>query len=150
MPSRSLRGAIDLDSSSWFDHFFLGRAYEQKGKLPEAIEVFKQGLALEGNTELWGALGHAYAVSGNRTEAENVLGHMKELSAQRYVAPYNFAIVYAGLGDKDAAFDWLTRAYNDRSYILAVYFNTDARLDSLRNDPRFEELRRKINLPEPK
>jgi hypothetical protein len=75
---------------------------------------------------------------------------MKELSAQRYVAPYNFAIVYAGLGDKDAAFDWLTRAYNDRFYILAVYFNTDARLDSLRNDPRFEELRRKINLPEPK
>ena len=147
---KELRGAIDLDSSSWFDHFFLGRAYEQKGKLPEAIEVFKQGLALEGNTELWGALGHAYAVSGNRTEAENVLGHMKELSAQRYVAPYNFAIVYAGLGDKDAAFDWLTRAYNDRSYILAVYFNTDARLDSLRNDPRFEELRRKINLPEPK
>jgi TolB-like protein/Tfp pilus assembly protein PilF len=67
---KELRGAIDLDSSSWFDRFFLGRAYEQKGKLPEAIEVFKQGLALEGNTELWGALGHAYAVSGNRTEAK--------------------------------------------------------------------------------
>jgi hypothetical protein len=58
--------------------------------------------------------------------------------------------ILAGLGDKDAAFDWLTRAYNDRSYILVVHFNTDARLDSLRNDPRFEELRRKINLPEPK
>jgi tetratricopeptide (TPR) repeat protein len=149
MPSRSC-GAIDLDSSSWFDHFFLGRAYEQKGKLPEAIVAFKQGLALEGNTELWGALGHAYAVSGNRTEEEKVLGHLKELSAQRYVAPYNFAIVYAGLGDQDAAFDWLTRADNDRSHILAVYFNTDARLDSLRDDPRFEQLRRKINLPEPK
>jgi hypothetical protein len=52
----------------------------------------------------------------------------------------------AGLGDKDAAFDWLNRAYDDRSYLLAVYLNTDPRLDTLRSDPRFHELRRKMNL----
>jgi serine/threonine protein kinase len=55
--------------------------------------------------------------------------------------------VYAGLGEKDQVFDWLDRAYKDRSYYLAVYLTTDARLDSLRSDPRFAELRKKIGFP---
>jgi eukaryotic-like serine/threonine-protein kinase len=145
---QELRYAIDLDPNYWFDYNFLGRAYEQKGRLPEAIEAFKHGLTLEGNTELWAGLGHAYAVSGDRGEANKVLDKLKEISAQRYVAPYNVAVIYAGLGEKDEAFDWLNRAYNDRSYLLPVYLNTDTRLDSLRSDPRFHELRRKMNLPE--
>jgi serine/threonine protein kinase len=145
----TLRSAIDLDPSYWFDYNFLGRAYEQKGRFSEAIETFKRGLALEGNTELWAGLGHTYAVSGDRAEANHVIDHLKDLSKQRYVAPYNVAVIYAGLGDKDAAFDWLTRAYNDRSYLLPVYLNTDNRLDTLRSDPRFHDLRRKIGLPEP-
>ena len=142
-----LRYAIDLDPNYWFDYCFLGRAYEQKGRLPEAVETFKRGLALEGNTELWSGLGHAYAVSGQRAETQKILDHLKELSMHRYVAPYNFAVIYAGLGEKDAAFNWLNRAYDDRSYMLAVYLNTDTRLDSLRSDPRFDELRRRIALP---
>jgi hypothetical protein len=56
-------------------------------------------------------------------------------------------VIYSGLGDKDAAFEWLNRAYNDRSYLLAVYLNTDSRLDNLRSDPHFHELHRKMNLP---
>lgn len=143
---QELRYAIDLDPNYWFDYNFLGRAYEQKGRLPEAIEAFRHGLTLEGNTELWAGLGHAYAASGDRGEAYKVLDKLKEISTQRYVAPYNVAVIYAGLGEKDAAFDWLKRAYNDRSYLLAVYLNTDSRLDSLRSDPRFLELRRKMNL----
>lgn len=54
-----------------------------------------------------------------------------------------------GFGEKDEAFRWLQRAYNERSCILAVYLNTDSRLDSLRSDPRFDELRRRIGLPAP-
>ena len=142
-----LRYAIDLDPNYWFDFCFLGRAYEQKGKLPEAIDTFKRGLALEGNTELWSGLGHAYAVEGNKADAQKTLDHLKGLSTQRYVAPYNVAVIYAGLGEKDEAFNWLNRAYDDRSYTLAVYLNTDSRLDNLRSDPRFDELRRRIALP---
>jgi tetratricopeptide (TPR) repeat protein len=82
-------------------------AYEQKGRLPEAIETNKSGLALEGNTELWAGLGHAYAVSGNKADAQKVLDQLKELSAERYVAPYNVAVIYAGLGENDEAFRWL-------------------------------------------
>jgi hypothetical protein len=72
---------------------------------------------------------------------------LKEISTHRYVAPYNVAVIYAGLGDKDAAFDWLNRAYNQRSYLLAAYLKTDSRLDNLRSDPRFHDLQRKMNLP---
>ena len=142
-----LRYSIDLDPNYWFDYCFLGRAYEQKGRLPEAIEAFQRGLALEGNIELWSGLGHAYAVSGRRDEAQKVLDHLKELSAHSYVAPYNVAVIYAGLGEKDEAFTWLNRAYDDRSYTLVEYLTTDARLDSLRSDPRFDELRRRTGLP---
>ncbi len=52
-----------------------------------------------------------------------------------YVAPYNIAAIYAGLGDTDKAFEWLERAFQARSYLLAIYLNTDARPDNLRADP---------------
>lgn len=87
-----LRAAIDLDHGYWFDYCFLGRAYEQKGRFPEAIATFQRGLTLEGNTELWSGLGHAYAASGNKAEAQKVLDHLN-----------------------DEAFAWLNRAYEERS-----------------------------------
>ncbi len=72
---------------------------------------------------------------------------MKEMPVLSYIAPYNVAVIYAGLGEKDQAFTWLNRAYDDRSYTLVEYLTTDARLDSLRSDPRFDELRRRTGLP---
>jgi hypothetical protein len=60
-------------------------------------------------------------VEGNKDDAQKTLDHLKGLSTQRYVAPYTVAVIYAGLGEKDEAFNWLKRAYDDRSYILAVY-----------------------------
>jgi serine/threonine protein kinase/tetratricopeptide (TPR) repeat protein len=151
-PDRAIeqfRSAIDLDANYWFDYCFLGRAYEQKGQFPEAIAAFQHALELEkANAEIWSGLGHAYAVSGNRIGAQQVLDHLKELSARSYVAPYNVAVVYAGLGDKDEAFRWLNRAFDERSYLLAIYLTTDSRLDNLHSDTRFADLRRRIGLPE--
>ena len=144
-----LRSAKELDPTFWFAPCFLGRAYEQKGRFPEAIAEFQHALELEkSNPEIWAGLGHVYAASGNRSKAQEVLDHLKGLSANSYVAPFNFAAIYAGLGEKDQAFAWLNRAYNDRSYYMAVYLTTDARLDSLRSDPRFADLRRRVGLPE--
>jgi len=73
---------------------------------------------------------------------------IKRSSQNIYVAPYNIAIIYAGLGDKDKALEWLERAYSDRAYYLPVYLTTDARLDSLHSDPRYKDLLRRMNLPE--
>ena len=144
-----LRRAIEIDPNFWFSHCFLGRAYEQKGKLPEAIVEFQRAVELEkDNAETWSGLGHAYALSGNRAEAQKILDHLKEVSAHSWVAPYNVAVIYAGLGDKDQAFALLDQAYKDRSYYLPTYLATDARMDSLRSDPRFGELHRRVGLPE--
>jgi serine/threonine protein kinase/tetratricopeptide (TPR) repeat protein len=144
-----LHSAKELDPTFWFAPCFLGRAYEQKGRLPEAIAEFQRALQLEkDNPEIWSGLGHAYAVSGNATEAQKVLDHLKELSTHSYVAPFNFAVIYAGLGEKDQAITWLNRAYADHSYYIAVYLTTDVRLDNLRSDPRFADLRRRSGLPQ--
>jgi eukaryotic-like serine/threonine-protein kinase len=142
-----LHSNIELNPDFWFDHCYLGRSYEAKGR--NAVAEFQSALALDKeNTEIWSGLGHAYASSDNRVEAHKVLDHLKELSAHSYVAPYSVAIVYAGLGEKDEVFSWLDRAYRDRSYFLAVYLTTDSRLDGLRADPRFAELKRRVGLPE--
>jgi TolB-like protein/Flp pilus assembly protein TadD len=144
-----LRSGIELDPTYWYAHDFLGRAYEQKGRLPEAIAEFQRALELaKDNAENWSNLGHAYALSGKRGEAQKIIDQLKELSAHSYVAPYNFAAIYAGLGDKDQAFAWLDRAYVDRSGFLAFYLKSDAHMDSLRSDPRFKDLVRRIGLPE--
>jgi serine/threonine protein kinase/Tfp pilus assembly protein PilF len=143
-----LRSAKELSPTFWLNPCFLGRAYEQKGKLPEAIVEFQSALELDKNTEIWTGLGHAYAVSGNKAEAQKVLDHLKELSAHSYVSPYGIAVIYAGLGDKDQAFAWLERALIERSYFMAVYLTTDARLDVLHADPRFADLRKRVGLPE--
>ncbi len=76
---------------------------------------------------------------------QKVLEHLKGLSAHSWVAPYNIAVIYAGLGEKEQAFAFLDQAYKDRSYYLPTYLATDARIDSLRSDPRFVELRKRVD-----
>jgi Flp pilus assembly protein TadD len=144
-----LHRAIEVDPTFWFSHCFLARAYEQKGKLPEAIVEFQRAVELEPhNAETWSGLGHAYALSGKKAEAQKILDHLKEVSAHGWAAPYNIAVIYAGLGEKDRAFALLDQAYKDRSYYLSTYLATDARMDSLRSDPRFAELRKRVGLPQ--
>src|SRR5204862_5233471 len=80
-----------------------------------------------------------------RVEAEKILDQLKELSKQRYVAAYSFALVYLGLGDKKEALGWLEKSYQDRSGAELGYIRIDPLLDPLRGgDPRFEALAEKI------
>jgi len=143
-----LRNCIELDSTYWLAHDFLGRTYEEQGRMPEAIAEFERALELEKeNAENWANLGHAYAAAGRKAEALRIIDQMKELSAHGYVAPYNFAIVHAGLGDRDQAFAWLDRAWADRSAFLVLYLRTSFHMSNLRADSRFEDLARRIGLP---
>jgi hypothetical protein len=94
-----------------------------------------------------GALGHAYAVSGKQGEAEKTLVALKERSRQHYIAPFDIAVIYVGLGSKDSTFDWLEKAYEDRSTWL-TWLKVDPRFDGIRDDARYRNLMRRMGLPE--
>src|SRR5258705_11739418 len=94
-----------------------------------------------------GYLGFVYAAAGKKAEAQRVLDQLKESSKQRHVPPYSIAIIYAGLNDKDQAFAWLNKAYDDRSFFIAL-LKFETTLDNLRTDPRYKELLKRLNLPE--
>ncbi|MGH9847774.1 MAG: winged helix-turn-helix domain-containing tetratricopeptide repeat protein, partial [Blastocatellia bacterium] len=86
---------IELDPGFWSAHQHLGWAYEQKAMYEEAIAELNQAIAAAGDrTRIWAELGHVYAVSGRREEAEKVLGELQERAAQGYVSPYEIALIY--------------------------------------------------------
>jgi len=90
-------------------------------------------------------LAYAYAAAGRRDEAIKILDEQQRLSQQRYVSPYNFAIIYTGLGDKDRAFEWLTKCVEERTLII-FHLKSRPLFDPLRSDPRYAELLRRMNL----
>jgi TolB-like protein len=138
-------GTLGMGENFWA-HYYLGQAYEQTGRYEEAISEFKKAIPLsKGNPEATAALGHAYAVSGQKNEARKVLEELNDNSKHRYVSPDCRALIYAGLGDKNAAFAQLQKAYDEHAGQL-IYVNVDQRFDSLRSDPRFQELCRRVGL----
>ena len=127
---------------------YLGMAYEQKRMYPEAIAEFQRAVTLSrGSLMMKSHLGHAYAVSGDKAKAQQVLDELQERSKKGYVSAYLTAVIYAGLGEKDRAFEWLEKAYNERAEFL-IYMKADPRLEPLRTDPRFQDLLRRIGLPQ--
>jgi serine/threonine protein kinase/tetratricopeptide (TPR) repeat protein len=137
---------LELDSNFAPAHLFLGWAYVQKARYEEAIAAVKKATLLSpGDLRPLSALGYAYAMSGQTGEAMNILDQLKELSRRRYISPHDRAIIYAGLGEKEQAFAWLDNAYADRSWPLPL-LKVDPRFDSLRSDPRFADLVRRIGL----
>jgi DNA-binding winged helix-turn-helix (wHTH) protein/TolB-like protein/Tfp pilus assembly protein PilF len=140
-----LSKALEIDPNFPRAHFRLGNVYEQRGMPDKAIAEFEEAVRLSGDDSYYeGALGHAYALAGNAKQARKILAVLKRRSRTQYVPAYAVALVYAGLQDKDGAFEWLERAYSDRSASMAL-MNVDPALDSLRSDTRFEELVRRVN-----
>jgi hypothetical protein len=91
---------------------------------------------------------YACAASGSRNEAQTILTRLKNLAKQRYVDPYEIAMVYAGLGENDAAFEWLERTYREHSMSVAL-FSSEPFLMKLHSDSRFQDLIRRAHLPTP-
>jgi TolB-like protein/Flp pilus assembly protein TadD len=138
------RQTLDLDAGFVSALGSLGQALVLQRRFAEGIASLDKGLALGARpTVLVGSLGYARAVSGDRSGATAVLGELVERSKSRYVPAYWIAVVHAGLGDRDRAFEWLERAYHERQGIL-VPLNVDPFFDGIRDDARFAELVRRI------
>jgi tetratricopeptide (TPR) repeat protein len=136
---------LQLNPKFWPASLFLGEVYEQQGKYPEALAELEkaQGPTLEART----AIAHVYALSGRRTEAEKIIQEFTQRAKDHYVPGTYFAKIYAGLGDRDQAFVWLDKAYAERESRLE-FVKTDPSYDSLHLDPRFQELMRRLDMPD--
>src|SRR6266404_1923748 len=143
-----LRNTVDMDPGFVLPHLVLGQAYEQKKAYDQAITELRRAADISQNSPpVLAALARTYAVSGRTTEARNLLDQLMQQAKKQYVSPFYVAIVYAGLGEKDQALDWLEKAYGDHSNAI-IFLKVDPQLDTLRASPRFHELQRKLRLPE--
>ncbi len=125
----------------------MGRAFLGKNMHREAIEAFQRGWALSDHRDPipLGGLGNALALTGDRAGAEKVLDELLGMSKDRYVRALHPAIVYIGLGQKDQALDCLERAYREHDLELGLTL-IDFRYDSLRSEPRYTALLKKMGL----
>jgi tetratricopeptide (TPR) repeat protein len=129
--------------------FYMSTKFSQPKELKKAKGYFEDsirkdpnfalsyvgGLPEYGDQDATAALAHAYAMTGKRAEAEKILRDLERKSKTSHVSPYMIATVYAGLGDKDKAFEFLEKAYQERCWDIVWCFKADPRVDNLRSDP---------------
>ena len=127
-------------------HWGLGLAHAQKGNYDEALPELEKAAQRRGTNSL-ASLGHVYGLMGRKKEAGEILSELKKRGEQVDVSDYQLALVYVGLRETEAAIEALDQAYRERSTLMS-YLKMDPRLDSLRSNPRFQELLRKMNFPQ--
>jgi TolB-like protein/Tfp pilus assembly protein PilF len=146
---RQAQQTLQLDPHFAPAHQTLGWFYLHTGKQAEAVREFETALELSGtgDTDLQLDLGFAYAISGNRDEARRILASLEKLHEQGVVPSGSVAILLGVLGEPDEAFTWLEKAYRERDPQL-TYLRAGRRFEPLRKDPRFEQLIRRVGLPD--
>lgn len=140
------RRMLSLDSAFYGAHWLLGLAYEQLGLCQEAVQEFQKGYELsDGAPRMLGALGHGYALWGKRQEARDALAKLMGLARERYVSPFEMALIHMGLGDSWKSFEWLRKVGEVRSYEI-IFLRADPRYDPLRPDKQFLALLEQVGL----
>jgi TolB-like protein/Flp pilus assembly protein TadD len=140
------RKALEMEPRFDFAYWIVGLALAQLGRTDEAIASLNEAVILTGGGLTHEAhLGYAYALSGKREEAEQVLADLEEIAREKYVSAYYFAIIYLGLGELEQTFSWLERALDERAGFLA-FIKVEPMFDGVRSDPRFTDLLRRMGL----
>jgi len=140
------RRTVEMDPNFAVAHWHLGLAYEQKQVFDKAIEEFKKAISLSGGSPLMrAALGRVYAESQKKYEANEMLNELNELAKRQYVSAYEVAKIYVALGNSEKAFQLLAKAYAEHSFHL-VNLNVCPQLNSVRSDPRFQDLAQRVGL----
>jgi TolB-like protein/DNA-binding winged helix-turn-helix (wHTH) protein/Flp pilus assembly protein TadD len=134
------RRAVLTDSEFWIGYVQLGQAYERTGETDLALEALADAARFSGgNSKAISLRGYILAKTGRANEAREVLRKLEADSRERYVPPFAMALVHAGLGEREAAFEWLDKAYAARDVHL-IYLPVDPKWDPYRSDPRFVAL----------
>jgi serine/threonine protein kinase len=137
---------IEMDPNFTLSYLWLSYPYTQKGMYEEAIATLQKWTEQsKGWYEPLANLGVVYAYSGKRKEAGKILEELPKLKEQRIFSSYFMALIYAALNQKDQAFEWLERAYEERN-LWIVNIKVDPIFDSIRSDPRYKALLKKMNL----
>jgi len=139
------RKTLQIESRLATAHVVLARALVQQRQFVEALGELREGMKYGGGIEYQTATAYTYAMMGDRREAERTLSELLWLSRQRYVQPFWIATAYAGLGDKDRAFEFLEKGLAEHSPWM-IHLNNSPEFNSLRSDPRFLDLLRRLNL----
>ncbi len=137
--------ALEMDQDFELAKYWMLRTWLETGKLSEAISELESAPKQEGRPGATALLAIAYARSGRREDAQKILDNLQSVSVNHYVPPYYLAMITAGLGDKDRAFAWLEKAYQERSGWIP-WLKQDPLADSLRTDARFSDLLRRVGL----
>ncbi|MGB7921884.1 MAG: winged helix-turn-helix domain-containing protein [Pyrinomonadaceae bacterium] len=141
-----LQRTLAMDQNFSLTRYNLGLAYMHKGMFEEAVAEFQRAKQLDpDSTDAVEAIGYVYAVTGRRNEARRVLAELQETAKRKEVSRYNIALIYAALGEKDQAFEWLEKAAADQS-LQTIYLRFDPQLDVLKSDPRYNEFLRRHDL----
>jgi tetratricopeptide (TPR) repeat protein len=144
-----LSDTVDLDPGDVIVQYHLAEAHFAAGNHEQAVVEYQRALQLSGGRSLVvkGDLASALALTGRREEALVIVRELEDLSRHQYVAPYPIAGIYVCLAEKELAFEWLEKAYEARDTNLGL-IKVDPTVDPLRDDPRFQDLLRRMNFPD--
>jgi serine/threonine protein kinase/Tfp pilus assembly protein PilF len=143
------RRTVELDPNYPVTYWILGLVLRKMGRYEMAIAEGEKGVKLSGGSPLMNAaLAGTLATAGRKKDATRILDDLTNLAKQKYVATYFFAGIFVGLGDRDRAMEYLEKSYQEHSHWL-MYLHMDPGMDSLRPDPRFQDLLRRVGLPLP-
>ena len=141
---QQIQKTLELDANFGIAHFQRGELLVQKHELEAAIAEFQRAIELNGHSWALDAnLAYAYGVSGHKVDALRIAGELERQNQQNGSLEANIALIHVGLGNADEAITWLDKAYGDRfnpSIVVRPEF------DSLRSDPRFKDLMRRLGL----
>ena len=139
---------VSLNPDYWNGHYFLAAGYDGVGQYLNAVSEYRKAVEFShGDTDPIAGLAHANIKAGKRAEAEKILSDLLRQSKTSYISPYMIATIYAGLGEKEKSFEFLEKAYQEKSPDLPYFLKADLRLDALRSDPRFDDLMRRVGMP---
>jgi len=142
-----LRSTLKLEPFFWVALLALGKLYWQQERHLDAIEALSKAKQFcGGSSQPLAMLGFVYASAGDHSRASEVQRELESLAHERYVPPYNFALVSYGLRDYAKTFAWLERAYEVRDVLLSAFINCEPFWEPLRSDKRFKSLLRRMDL----